>query len=76
MTADLTLDVLGRRCPIPVIELARHIEDVEVGQVVAVVADDEAARVDIPVWCRMKGHEFVGTEPAETGARYLVKRLR
>ncbi len=76
MTADLTLDVLGRRCPIPVIELARHIEDVEVGQVVAVVADDEAARVDIPVWCRMKGHEFVGTEPAETGSRHLVRRAR
>ncbi len=76
MTADLELDVLGRRCPMPVIELARHIADVEVGQVVAVLADDEAARVDIPVWCRMKGQEFVGTEPAEAGLRHLVRRLR
>ena len=76
MSADLTLDLLGRRCPIPVIELAKHIEQVDVGQVVAVVADDEAARVDIPVWCRMKGHEYVGSEPAESGARHLVRRLR
>ena len=74
MTADLTLDTLGRRCPIPVIELAKHIEQVEVGCVVAVLSDDEAARVDIPVWCRMKGHEFAGSEPAETGTRYLVRR--
>ena len=73
--SDVTLDVLGRRCPIPVIELAKHIGDVAVGEVVVVLADDEAARVDIPVWCRMKGHEYVGTEPAETGARHLVRRL-
>lgn len=74
--SDVTLDVLGRRCPIPVIELAKHIGDVAVGEVVTVLADDEAARVDIPVWCRMKGHEYVATEPAETGARHLVRRLR
>ena len=76
MTADLELDVLGRRCPVPIIELARRIDEVAIGQVVAVLADDEAARVDIPVWCRMKGQEFVGTEPAETGSRHLVRRLR
>lgn len=75
MTAALTVDTLGRRCPIPVIELARHIAQVEVGEVVAVLADDEAARVDIPVWCRMKGHEYVGGEPAEAGTRHLVRRL-
>ena len=70
-----TIDALGRRCPIPVIELARHIGDVDIGAVVAVLSDDEAARVDIPVWCRMKGHEYVGSEPAERGVAYLVRRL-
>ncbi len=70
----LTLDTLGRRCPVPVIELARRIGDVEVGDVVAVLSDDEAARVDIPVWCRMKGHEYLGAEPAVVGAAYLVRR--
>ena len=75
MTYDLEVDALGRRCPVPVIELSRHIEDVEVGQVVAVLSDDEAAGVDIPVWCRMKGHEYAGAEPAEHGTRHLVRRM-
>jgi cysteine desulfurase len=75
VSADLTLDTLGRRCPVPVIELARHIGDVDVGGVVAVLSDDEAARVDIPVWCRMKGHEYAGAEPAEHGTLHLVRRL-
>ena len=34
----LVLDTLGRRCPVPVIELARRIGDVAVGDVVAVLA--------------------------------------
>lgn len=72
MTVEI--DTLGRRCPIPVIELAKHIADVEVGEVVAVLSDDEAARVDIPVWCRMKGHEYAGAEPAASGTRHLVRR--
>lgn len=75
MSAEITLDTLGRRCPVPVIELAKHIEEVEVGGVVAVLSDDEAARVDIPVWCRMKGHEYAGAEPADPGTRHLVRRL-
>ena len=76
MTVEIELDTLGRRCPVPVIELSKHIEQVEVGGIVAVLADDEAARVDIPVWCRMKGHEYAGAEPAEHGTRHLVRRLR
>ena len=63
-------------CPMPVIELARHLVDVEVGQVIAVVAHDAAARVDVPAWCRMRGQEFVAADTAADGApRYLVRRL-
>ena len=76
MDADVTVDTLGRRCPIPVIELAKALPGVEVGQVVAVVSDDEAARVDIPVWCRMKKQEYVGAEPAAGGGTaYYVRRV-
>ena len=46
--AQLVIDALGRRCPVPVIELARHLRDVDVGEVIAVLADDAAARVDAP----------------------------
>jgi cysteine desulfurase len=68
------VDARGKRCPVPVIELARALPMVAIGEVVEVLADDPAARVDIPVWCRMKGQEYVGEEPAETGARHLVRR--
>jgi TusA-related sulfurtransferase len=73
---DLEIDCRDRRCPMPVIELARHLGDVEPGQVIAVVAHDPAARVDVPAWCRMREQEYVGEDLADDGApRYLVRRV-
>ncbi|MFE9429888.1 cysteine desulfurase/sulfurtransferase TusA family protein [Streptomyces sp. NPDC006640] len=72
---SLVVDALGRRCPIPVIELAKVIGDVPVGGTVRVLADDEAARLDIPAWCEMRGQEYVGEEPADHGSAYVVRRL-
>ncbi len=72
----LTLDTLGRGCPIPVIELAKHIGEVPPGATVAVLSDDIAARTDIPVWCRMRGHDYVGESPVAGGVAYTVRRSR
>ena len=77
---QLVVDALGRRCPLPVIELARRIGEVPVGGVVAVLADDVAARLDVPAWCRMRGHDYLGeatgTGSGTAGPAYLVRRLR
>nr|WP_203674405.1 MULTISPECIES: cysteine desulfurase/sulfurtransferase TusA family protein [unclassified Streptomyces] len=70
----LTVDSLGKRCPIPVIELAKVIGDVPVGAVISVLSDDEAARLDIPAWCQMRDQEYVGERAAERGTAYLVRR--
>src|SRR5262245_48145134 len=64
---ELTIDALGRKCPIPIIMLAERISQVEVGEIVAVLADDAAAKTDIPAWCRMKSQDFVGDLPLESG---------
>ncbi|MFF7727866.1 cysteine desulfurase/sulfurtransferase TusA family protein [Streptomyces sp. NPDC008001] len=72
--SELVIDSLGKRCPIPVIELARSIGEVPVGGVVTVLSDDEAARLDIPAWCDMREQEYVGERPAERGTAYVVRR--
>ena len=72
----LELDCRDLACPMPVVELGRHLGDVEVGELLAVVARDPAARVDVPAWCRMRGQEWVGADVADDGApRYVVRRL-
>jgi TusA-related sulfurtransferase len=71
----LVLDCRGRRCPVPVIELAKALPTVAVGEVVEVVSDDPAAATDVPAWCRMRGAAFEGAEPAEGATAYRVRRL-
>ncbi len=65
------------------ITLARRIGEVPVGAVVALVADDPAARTDIPAWCRLRGHAYEGELPVPLAAAptsaaaptYRVRRL-
>ena len=75
--AALTIDALGRKCPIPIIMLAEQIRDVPLGAVVAVLADDPAAYTDIPSWCTMKAQEFAGHQELPRGgwALYIRRRL-
>jgi tRNA 2-thiouridine synthesizing protein A len=71
----LTIDALGRKCPIPIIMLAERIREVPVGQLVAVLADDPAAQTDVPAWCKLKSQEFVtASDLPGSGWAFLVRR--
>ena len=69
----IEVDSRGRRCPLPIIDLARRMPSVPVGAVVRVLADDPAAANDIPAWCRMTGQEYLGSPAPDA---YEVRRLR
>ena len=70
----VTIDALGRKCPIPIILLAQQICDVPVGSVIAVLADDPAAYSDIPAWCGLKSHDCVFRADHATGWSFGVRR--
>jgi tRNA 2-thiouridine synthesizing protein A len=71
----ITLDCRGRRCPLPILELARHIGDIAIGDTIVVEADDPAASPDVQAWCRMRGHTYVGMAPAPDGTPgFTVRR--
>ncbi len=72
--AELVLDALGKKCPIPIIMLADRIGEVRVGQTVEVLADDPAAKTDLPAWCALKSHEYVRTTALSAGWSFLVRR--
>ena len=68
------LDFRGKRCPLPVIGLARRLPEVPVGSVLRVLADDPAAAVDIPAWCRMRDQEFVAATEVDGVPAFDVRR--
>jgi tRNA 2-thiouridine synthesizing protein A len=70
----LTLDALGKKCPIPIIMLADRIREVQVGQTIEVLADDPAAKTDLPAWCALKSQEFIRAADLPAGWSFLVRR--
>ena len=72
--AALTIDALGKKCPIPIIMLAERIREVPIGQTIEVLADDPAAKSDLPAWCMLKSQEYLRTRDLAAGWAFLVRR--
>jgi tRNA 2-thiouridine synthesizing protein A len=66
----LSLDCRGMKCPRPIIEVARRIGEISVGEVLELLADDPAAGPDLAAWCRMRGQTLVASDPP----RFIVRR--
>jgi tRNA 2-thiouridine synthesizing protein A len=77
VTDPLVVDCRGQRCPLPILVLARRIGEVGIGAIIAVEAEDPAAPGDVAAWCRMRGHEYLGSGTAADATPSLrVRRLR
>jgi len=74
--SERVLNCRGMPCPAPVIELAKAIRDIPVGDEIAVDADDPAAPADIAAFARMQGHTFVGSTRQPDGAARITVRRR
>jgi tRNA 2-thiouridine synthesizing protein A len=72
--AALTIDALGKKCPIPIIMLAERIREVAIGQTIEVLADDPAAKSDLPAWCMLKSQDYLQTRELASGWGFLVRR--
>ena len=69
------LDASGLLCPLPVLKLRKHLKSMKIGDVVAVLADDPAAAIDIPHFCNEAGHTLVSQKASGNGAtEYQVRK--
>ncbi|WP_330316346.1 sulfurtransferase TusA family protein [Streptomyces platensis] len=58
--AGLTVDGTGLLCVALLLRLRAAIAEAEPGTVVHVIATDPAAPLDLPAWCHMTGHHYLG----------------
>jgi tRNA 2-thiouridine synthesizing protein A len=56
------LDVRGRACPAPIVELMRAIRGLVDGERVEVIADDRAFPADVAAWCRKTNNALLSLE--------------
>jgi tRNA 2-thiouridine synthesizing protein A len=59
LKADKTLDCTGMLCPVPVIKTSKAIKELQVGQVLQMVATDPGAPSDMEAWSRQTGNELL-----------------
>lgn len=72
----IVVDARGMACPRPVIELARAVGEATIGDELRLLADDPAAGVDVPVWCRMQRQTLLAQDEDGTALVFLVRKAR
>lgn len=71
---DTTLDTSGLLCPEPVMLLHKAIRDVEVGQIIKVIATDPSTQRDIPKFCQFLGHQLLDQATKDNKFQYWIQK--
>jgi len=58
----------------PIIETNDMMRELEIGQVLEIVADDKGIKTDMPAWCESTGNEFLGIEEDNGEYRVYVRK--
>lgn len=66
------LDVRGLLCVHVLLRLRPVVDVLQPGAVVEVVTDDPAAPLDLPAWCHLTGHHYLGPVESEPDSVYRV----
>ena len=69
--ADITLDLTGLKCPLPVLKARRQIGKMEAGAVLEIKADDPAAPLDFDHFCQTGGHQLL--ESTQTDGVFKIR---
>ena len=78
MSAELkvekTVDYKGLFCPMPIVKESKDIKEIEVGQVLEMLADDPGSKPDMEAWVKQTGHEMVDTQEEGGVFKFYVRR--
>ena len=73
---NLTLNLEGLLCPIPVVKVSKAVKDLPIGGVLEATATDPGVLADIPAWARTTGNEVIKIEREGKLVRFLLRKLK
>ena len=74
MEFDHDLDAIGLLCPLPVLKARKRLQTLETGQILRVQADDPAALLDVPHFCKESGNELVLVTKSDTFRMFFIRK--
>ena len=76
LKADKTLDCSGMLCPVPVIKTSKAIKEVQVGEVLQMVATDPGAPADMEALARQTGNELLDSHQEDGKYIFYFRRIK
>ena len=73
---DRTLDCLGLYCPEPVFRTRMELDNMRIGEIMEVLADDPAAEADIQSLVKRLEQEIVNVSKNGNTVRILIKKVK
>ena len=74
MDFDHDIDARGLLCPLPVLKAAKRLRAMTPGEVLRLQADDPAAVVDVPHYCRESGNVLAHTTGDGAATLYFIRK--
>jgi tRNA 2-thiouridine synthesizing protein A len=74
VVVDQVLDCTGQACPLPVVNTARTMKTVEIGQVVELLATDPGVEPDMTAWAKRTKNTLLGIERAGDVYHVFLRR--
>jgi TusA-related sulfurtransferase len=71
---DATVDARGAACPGPLMDLIGKIRDVESGDVVRLLSDNEQSLTDVREWTAEAGNELLTVEEVDDYYEFYVEK--
>ena len=71
-----TLDCIGLYCPMPVLKTREKMDEIAVGEILEVLADDPAAEPDLKAWAKRTGQKVLKIDKTSEGLRLLIEKIQ
>lgn len=72
--SDLTLDCIGKKCPMPVLMTKKELKKLNSGQTLELIVDDKGALKDVPALINKTGDELIETAQDNGKIRFVIKK--
>ena len=72
--ADITLDAMGKKCPMPVLLTKKELKKMATGQTLELIVDDKGALKDVPALLSKTGDVLVNTNEGDSKVTFLIKK--
>jgi len=73
---DLSLDVKGLNCPLPILKTKKALQKIDIGHVLEVFTTDPGSVPDFNAFCRQTGHILIDTFELDASFRFLIRKTK